>query len=572
MSYLKFKSQYDRFPIISISDSLKEIWLGKKQIISELKKIKKGILCFETYPGIDLEILKKDIIKKLNPDKIIFIEDYSKSEAEYDEIIKDNLFDDRVFGFYSHHTIEDFYQMNLIEQLNKELSKDKLTIVYGFGASLVNYDYLIMVSLTRWEIQLRYRKGLSNFKKNNPNEDKLRKYKRGYFVEWRVADRIKEKHTKNANYIIDYNLLDYPKMIKENTYENCLDKAVSTPFRVVPYFDPGVWGGQWMKEVCNLDKDKENYAWCFDGVPEENSVRFGFSNEFIELPAQDIVQFRPIEYMGERVFKEFGHHFPIRFDLLDTFEGGNLSLQVHPLKDYIIKTFGMTYTQEESYYILDALEGANCYLGLKEGIDKEEFKKELIEANQGKYLFDDSKYINKVPVKKHDHLLIPPGTIHCSGKNTLVLEVSSCVYIFTFKLWDWGRVGLDGLPRPVHLEHGFKNIQFDRDTSFVYKELVNQFKQVSKNEEITGLHELEFIESRRYRFNQTYIMETKNTVNVCNLVEGIAMRIESIDNSFSPFEVHYAETFYIPASISNVRFVPLDPNGCIVIKAMVKEK
>lgn len=50
------------------------------------------------------------------------------------------------------------------------------------------------------------------------------------------------------------------------------------------------------------------------------------------------------------------------------------------------------------------------------------------------------------------------------------------------------------------------------------------------------------------------------------------MKIESIDNSFSPFEVHYAETFYIPASISNVRFVPLDPNGCIVIKAMVKEK
>lgn len=86
--------------------------------------------------------------------------------------------------------------MNLIEQLNNNLSKDKLTIVYGFGASLVNYDYLIMVSLTRWEIQLRYRKGLSNFKKNNPNEDKLRKYKRGYFVEWRVADRIKENTLK----------------------------------------------------------------------------------------------------------------------------------------------------------------------------------------------------------------------------------------------------------------------------------------------------------------------------------------------------------------------------------------
>ena len=92
MSYLNFKSQYDRFPVISINDSKKDIYLGKKQIISELKKIKKGIICFETYPGIDLEILRKDIIEGLKPNQIIFIENYSKSESEYDEIIKDNLF------------------------------------------------------------------------------------------------------------------------------------------------------------------------------------------------------------------------------------------------------------------------------------------------------------------------------------------------------------------------------------------------------------------------------------------------------------------------------------------------
>ena len=184
--------------------------------------------------------------------------------------------------------------------------------------------------------------------------------------------------------------------------------------------------------------------------------------------------------------------------------------------------------------------------------------------------FDDSKYINKIPVKKHDHLLIPGGTIHCSGRNTMVLEISSCVYIFTFKLWDWARLGLDGLPRPVSLEHGFKNIQYDRDTKFVYNELVNQFVQLDEIEEKTGLHELEFIESRRYTFKEPYIMETNNTVNVCNLVEGEAMVIESLDGSFEPYEIHYAETFYIPATIDKVKFVPLDPSGCKVIKAMVR--
>ena len=49
--------------------------------------------------------------------------------------------------------------------------------------------------------------------------------------------------------------------------------------------------------------------------------------------------------------------------------GGNLSLQVHPLTEYIQDTFGMHYTQDESYYLLDAAADAVVYLGLKSGID-----------------------------------------------------------------------------------------------------------------------------------------------------------------------------------------------------------
>jgi mannose-6-phosphate isomerase class I len=252
-------------------------------------------------------------------------------------------------------------------------------------------------------------------------------------------------------------------------------------------------------------------------------------------------------------------------------QGGNLSLQVHPMDAYIKETFGMTYTQDESYYMLDAEEDAVVYLGVKKGIDQEQFKKDLIEANNGGEPFDDSKYINRIPVKKHDHLLIPSGTVHCSGKNSMVLEISSCVYIFTFKLWDWGRLGLDGLPRPVSLEHGFKNIQFDRDTDFVNNELVNHIEKISDTEEITGLHETEFIESRRYTVkDHDVIMDIGDGVNVCNLVEGQEMRVESVDGSFEPYHIHYAETFYVPAKVKKVKFVSLDKNGCMVIKARVK--
>ena len=127
----------------------------------------------------------------------------------------------------------------------------------------------------------------------------------------------------------------------------------------------------------------------------------------------------------------------------------------------------MRYTQDESYYILDTEEEeGTVWLGVKEGAVPEEMEQALRDAQTGAKPFDAARYVNCFPVKKHDHVLIPAGTIHGSGAGTMVLEISATPYIFTFKLWDWGRVDLDGKPRPIHIDHGMANIQWDRDTSF----------------------------------------------------------------------------------------------------------
>lgn len=224
----------------------------------------------------------------------------------------------------------------------------------------------------------------------------------------------------------------------------------------------------------------------------------------------------------------------------------------------------MHYTQDESYYILDAEPGASVYLGTIDGIEPSEMLTALERAQQGDQDFEAEQFANKWPANKHDHFLIPAGTIHCSGAEAMVLEISATPYIFTFKLWDWGRLGLDGKPRPIYLEHGKNVIDWNRGTEWTRGNLINRFEPIAKGEdwleERTGLHEMEFIETRRHWFTGVVHHHTGGGVNVLNLVEGDAAVVESPTDEFEPFVVHYAETFIVPASVGHYTIRPLEPD------------
>ena len=313
-----------------------------------------------------------------------------------------------------------------------------------------------------------------------------------------------------------------------------------------------------MKNTFQLPENGSNYAWSFDGVPEENSLLLGFGPVVVETPAVNLVFSQPRALLGERVHARFGTEFPIRFDMLDTIHGQNLSLQVHPLTEYIQEAFNMRYTQDESYYILDTEgEEAAVWLGLKTGIDPAAMERDLRLAQEGVAPFDAARYVNRFPVKKHDHVLIPAGTVHGSGAGTMVLEISATPYIFTFKLWDWGRVDLDGKPRPIHLDHGVKNIQWDRDTAFCQEHLLHQEEVVCQGPEgsviRTGLAEREFIDTFRLATASALEVPRDGSVHVLNLVEGEEARITSPTGSFQPFTVHYAQTFILPEGAGGYR-------------------
>ena len=111
------------------------------------------------------------------------------------------------------------------------------------------------------------------------------------------------------------------------------------------------------------------------------------------------------------------------------------------------------------------------------------------------------------------------------------------------------------------------------DTPWVMENLVNRFETIEKREgyteEHTGLHEREFIETRRCRIAEKTAFSSNGSVTQANVVDGKGAVIESPTGAFEPFEVHYAETFIIPESVKEYTVRPLDKE-VVIVKAHVR--
>lgn len=575
---------YDKTPIVAVKGYEHHAWRGYHAIGEELRRAADSlgrdriIVTLDCYPGVREEEVLDGLKSALAPDTVLLTRTLMKSETDIEQMLARYITEDRVFGVIAPFGAHDFFDPSQLASVQEAVAQSNgVILICGVGASLVSEgDILVYADLARWEIQQRFRGGeLGNWGADNRSEDVLRKYKRGFFIDWRVADRHKKKIFHRIDYFLDTNAQLDPKLATGEAVRAGMAQTVARPFRVVPYFDAGVWGGQWMKRTFDLPENGSNYAWCFDCVPEENSLLLQIGAHTMEFPAMDLVLFWPDDLLGHKVHSRFGAEFPIRFDMLDTMEGGNLSLQVHPLTEYIQEQFGMHYTQDESYYLLDCAPNTCVYLGLRPSVDAQAMLDDLARAQETAQ-FEAETYVNRLPVKQHDHVLIPAGTIHCSGADTMVLEISSTPYIFTFKLWDWGRLGLDGLPRPVHLYHGSKNIQFDRDTEWVTSSCTGKTIPLLSGdgwrEERTGLHDYEFIETRRHWFSKAVPHDTEGNLHVLNLVQGRAAVVSSPTGAFDPFEVHYAETFIVPAGVGRYTITPCGGEGAemATIKAYVR--
>ncbi|MFD0766013.1 class I mannose-6-phosphate isomerase [Mucilaginibacter lutimaris] len=499
-------------------------------------------------------------------------ESFLKPVAEVEELVKPFLGEQAsVWGTKTSLSLIDLYDDNLTTQVPDNGSD--INIVIGTGAALAGWNApIIYFDLPKNEIQFRMRAGsITNLGADEVSEP-FRMYKRFYFVDWVMLNAHKKAILSKIAVIADGQWPDTLNWMYQADLLKGLQGLSRSVLRVRPWFEPGAWGGQWMKQhIKNLNTDVVNLAWSFELIVPENGLVFESDGNLLEVSFDTLMFSNNRNVLGKHS-ERFGEEFPIRFDFLDTYEGGNLSIQCHPKLKYIQENFGENITQDETYYILECEDNARVYLGFQESINPEGFRVALEESQETGREIEIERYVQSHPANKHDLFLIPNSTVHSAGSGNLVLEISATPYIFTFKMYDWVRLDLDGNPRPINIDHAFNNLDFNRKGKQVYRELISKPQVIEKTADHqlvhVPTHAEHFYDVHRIEFDRIVKLETNDVCHVLMLVEGKAISVETADGTKHDFA--YAETFVIPAAAGSYTLTNLGKGRAKVIKAFLK--
>jgi mannose-6-phosphate isomerase class I len=567
------KGQYDIYPAFPVGSGKIEqgtdalaVWIVEQKTVS-----------IDGYAGVFWDKLVEDLSKTeaLREKKVCWFrtEAAMKSPEKIEKMIAPYMGEaDSIFGKITDLSLQDWFCENKLSQMQPDKKAD-VNILIGCGAALAGWNEgLIYVDLPKNELQFRMRAGAAFNLGCNAGTDMRTMYKQSFFVDWQVLNKHKCNILSDIDIIVDAQRADLPLLMSGADLRQGLTAMSENFFRVRPWFEPGTWGGTWMKSrIEGLNKDVDNLAWSFELMTYENGLMFESNGYRLEVSFDFLMYNANRAVLGDCADR-FGYDFPIRFDFLDTFDGGNLSVQCHPRPEYIQSEFGMPFTQDETYYILDCQNEPVVYLGFQEGIKPDEFHKTLIDSELSAKEIDMERFVQKHPAKKHDLFLIPNGTIHASGKDNLVLEISSAPYIFTFKMYDWVRLDLDGRPRPINIEHGMKNLYFERQGERVKREHISKPCMLSEDAscviEHLPTHEKHFYDVHRYTLKTAITIETRNRCHVWMLVEGSSVMIETAKGMKQRF--NYAETFVIPAAAGYYKIINEGNEPAMLVKGYMK--
>jgi mannose-6-phosphate isomerase len=221
-----------------------------------------------------------------------------------------------------------------------------------------------------------------------------------------------------------------------------------SPITFTPLYMDRVWGGRELERV-------------YGRTLPDATTPIGESWEIVDRdPEQSVVKEGPLAGKSlhelwtrhrEEIFGEGlpdSERFPILIKILDARD--DLSIQVHPPVDKADELGGEPKT--EMWVIADSDPDAKLYIGLKNGVTREDFEKAIAEGTV-------EQAVHAVSPKAGESIFIPSGRLHAIGAGLLIHEIQQNSDT-TYRVFDWNRVGLDGKPRQLHVEQSLASIDF----------------------------------------------------------------------------------------------------------------
>lgn len=270
-----------------------------------------------------------------------------------------------------------------------------------------------------------------------------------------------------------------------------------------PLYQKRVWGGRRFEAVLHRqlpEGDPIGESWEIVDRPEANSVvQAGMSGS---PTLRALIERDSASVMGPAWDAQ--RPFPILVKWLDCDQ--RLSLQVHPPADIAPELGGEPKT--ENWFVVEAAEEAAVLAGLKPGIDREQLAQAIEDQSVEELVW-------RLPTRAGASLFVPSGRLHAIDAGNLILEIQQNSDT-TYRVYDWGRVGLDGKPRALHIEQSLASIAYE-DTE---PELLHA------GEGTTRLVESEVftLTCHRLQHNDTLSFAAEQQPRILSIVQGSLMR------------------------------------------------
>lgn len=321
------------------------------------------------------------------------------------------------------------------------------------------------------------------------------------------------------------------------------------PLAFAPIFKERVWGGRNLERLFgkNLPVDKvigESWEVC-DRKGDESVVRNG---PLAGMSLRQLIDARGSEVMGGSSL--WDGRFPLLIKILDAQE--KLSLQVHPPAEIANELGGDPKT--EMWYMADCQPDAELYVGLKSGVSSEQFA-DGIKTGEVEDCF------HRIAVSAGDSMFLPSGRVHAIGAGNIIFEIQQNSDT-TYRVHDWGRVGLDGTPRELHIGHSLKSIDFnDFEPSLVG----SHFEQISPGVKGRTLADcpLFLVQQRKAIRGATVSLSLPGVVSVLVVVKGqFLCSGNGVELSLSA-----GECCLLPASVETIICATEEDSNCLLATA-----